>query len=85
MFFQPVVHLGRLGVRKTVQPVDDELRVGLQQKRTLSGCFQMAFVLCLCHRQITLDGSAVQLKFLRYPVDGPVVLFAVAVDSIVHD
>ena len=45
----------------------------------------MAFALCLRHRQITLDGPAVQLKFLRYQVDGPVVLMTIALDSIIHD
>lgn len=47
VFFQPVVHLRRLGVLKPVQAVDDKLSVGLKQKRTFFESIQMAFVLRL--------------------------------------
>ena len=47
LYFQPVVHLRRLGVLKPVQAVDDKLSVGLKQKRTFFGSIQMAFVLRL--------------------------------------
>lgn len=85
MFFKPVVHLSRLGVRKQVQTFGDELGVGFQQKRTLFGSVQMMLVLCLRHRQITFDGTAIQIQVLGYPADGPVVIVAIALDSIVHD
>ena len=61
VFFKPVVHMSRLGVRKQVQTFDDELGVGFQQKRTIIGSVQMMLVLCLRHRQITFDGTAIQI------------------------
>ena len=53
--------MSRLGVRKQVQTFDDELGVGFQQKRTIIGSVQMMLVLCLRHRQITFDGTAIQI------------------------